>query len=171
MPIAASFLPEFDHENAATRRLLERVPQAHLEWKPHAKSATLAWLAGHLAQVPTWLAAALDQDVFDVEPGGRPYVPPPLPTTTGEILARFDEHAAAGRAKLAAASDERMLGTWTMQKNGRTMFAMPRVAVVRSFILNHAIHHRGQLTVYLRLLDVPLPSLYGPTADEAMQVG
>lgn len=168
MNIAESLLPDFDRESASTRRLLERVPEARLDWKPHRKSATLGWLAGHLAQIPTWLPVTLDHDVFDVEPDGKPYVPPAVPTSTRELLARFDESTAAGRAKLAAASDATLLGTWTMQKRGKTMFAMPRVAVVRSFILDHAIHHRGQLTVYLRLLDVPLPSIYGPTADEPM---
>lgn len=166
MTIAQDFRPEFDRESATTRRLLERVPEERLDWRPHAKSATLGWLAGHLAHLPTWLTIALEADEFDSEPGGMPVPRTPLPSSTREILARFDENTAACRARLDTASDGRMLGRWSLRKAGQTPFVMPRVAVVRDFILNLSIHHCGQLTVYLRLLDLPLPSVYGPTADE-----
>jgi uncharacterized damage-inducible protein DinB len=168
MSIAQSFLPEFDHENATTRRVLERVPLARGGWKPHAKSPTLGELAAHIAQVPVWLSASLDLDVFDGETAGKAYAQPPPPSTSRELLERFDANVAAGRAKLAAASDERMRAPWTLQKGGKTIFSMPRTAVFRSVVMGHGIHHRGQLTVYLRMLDVALPSVYGPTADEPM---
>ena len=166
MPIAQALLSELDHENATTRRVLERVPDAHKDWKPHAKSPTLFWLAGLLAQLRTWVGKSLDAAEFDFEPGGQKLVPPPMPRSTREILERFDAHAAEARGKIAAASDAAFLETWTLKRAGKPLFPLPKAAVVRNFCLNHAYHHRGQLTVYLRMLDVPLPQVYGPTADE-----
>jgi uncharacterized damage-inducible protein DinB len=168
MTIAETFLPEFDAEHATTRRVLERVPEGRGAWKPHAKSMTLEELAGHLAQMPAWIAATLDLDVFDAEVHGARLATPPPPATTKELVARFDANVADGRAHLAAASDERMRGTWTMRIGGKARLSMVRSALMRGFILNHSIHHRGQLTVYLRMLDVALPSVYGPTADEML---
>jgi uncharacterized damage-inducible protein DinB len=166
MTIAESILPQYDHENATTRRLLERVPGAHLGWKPHQRSPAPGWLVGHIAHVPAWIGITLDRAEFEAAPKDEPYVPEPPPASTRELLARFDANVAAGRARLAAASDECMNGTWSLLKEGRTIFTMPRTLVMRDFILGHSIHHRGQLTVYLRMLDVQLPRVYGPTADE-----
>jgi uncharacterized damage-inducible protein DinB len=167
MPIGKGMLPEFDVETANTRRTLERVPTEKLGWKPHARSGTRGWLAAHLANLPSWLSLALAQDSLDLEPGGVTPTPPPPPDSTEAILRQFDQNVAAARAALAAASDESLLEMWTLLKNGKTILQLPRIAVVRSFVLNHMIHHRAQLCVYLRLNDLPVPSIYGPSADEA----
>jgi len=160
--IAESLLPELDHEMAVTRTLLERLPDDALEWKPHEKSFTLGALATHLVNIPTWTVTAIDQDLLDV---GTDFEPPPG-GTRDDLLRVFDDNVKAARDKLAGASDETLLETWRLVLREREIFAMPRVAVIRGFVLNHLIHHRGQLTVYLRLKDVPLPSVYGPSADE-----
>jgi uncharacterized damage-inducible protein DinB len=165
MAVKDSLLPEFDHEMGSTRRILERVPEADFVWKPHDKSFSLGQLSAHVANIPTWLNATFDFTEFDVThipDGGRPTVP----ESRAELLKRFDENVKAGRAKLDAQTDGAMLVPWTFKNDGHTVFTMPRVGVVRSFVMNHIIHHRGQLTVYLRLRNVPLPSIYGPTADE-----
>ena len=164
--IAAALLPEFDQEMAGTRRVLERVREDAFGWKPHPKSFSMGDLATHVADVPTWMAITLDRDSFDMSPEGEAQKFPPA-KTPAELLARFDEGIAAARASLAAATDDRFAGSWSLLANGQTLFTMPRVAVVRSFVMNHLIHHRAQLTVYLRLNDVPVPALYGPSADEA----
>jgi uncharacterized damage-inducible protein DinB len=166
MTIAAGLLSEFDQESKSTRRLLERVPDAKLGWRPHPKSHPLAWLAGHVAQIPTWMQYSIAQDELDIDPVGG-FTPPPLPESTREILQRFDAHMQQARTVLAGASDATLMQPWTLKKRGVAMLTLPRAAVVRGFVMNHGYHHRGQLTVYLRLLDVPLPSIYGPTADEA----
>jgi uncharacterized damage-inducible protein DinB len=165
MTIAASLLPEFDHEMSVTRSLLQIVPDARATWKPHARSMTLAELATHIASTPSWMGPTMDTDELDIEPVGGPKYVPPKPGTTKETLALFDKHLAAARAQLAGCSDARMAQIWTMKRGGILIFSMPRAAVVRSFILNHLVHHRGQLSVYLRMCDVALPSIYGPTAD------
>jgi uncharacterized damage-inducible protein DinB len=166
MAIATTLLPEFDQEMAGCRRSLERVPTDRFGFRPHPKSFTLGRLANHLADVPNWLVQALEST-------GREFVDPeaaarmPLPAaTTGAVLERFDRAVAAARSALAAASDAELEAVWTGHSHGRVVFALPRLAVYRQFIVNHMIHHRAQLTVYLRLLDLPVPALYGPTADE-----
>ncbi len=163
MTISASLLPEFDQETKNTRAVLERVPEDQAGWKPHPKSYSLGELALHLANLPTWGALTLEQTSFDLSSGSgaqtRSF------TTTQDLLATFDANSAAARAALAAASDADLMVGWTLLNKGTPVFSLPRVAVFRSFVMNHAIHHRGQLTVYLRLRDVPLPSIYGPTAD------
>jgi uncharacterized damage-inducible protein DinB len=166
MAIRDGLLPEFDLEMANTRRTLERVPDDKLGWKPHPKSGAMGWLAGHVAQLPNWAAITLAQDSLDLEPGGVAPTPPPLPKSRQEILDTFDKHVAAGRAALAGASDEQLLKPWTLLKNSQAILTLPRIGVLRSFVLNHLIHHRAQLCVYLRLNDVPVPALYGPSADE-----
>ena len=163
MAITDALLPEFDHEMATTRRLLERVPAGRLAWKPHVKSMSLGQLAAHLAGVPGWVAVIINQDSFDA---GGEHAPQPEPASPSEILALFDKNVAAARNALASRTDAEYMAPWTFKQNGREMFTMPKVSVVRSFLLNHSIHHRGQLSVYLRLHDVPLPPIYGPTADE-----
>jgi uncharacterized damage-inducible protein DinB len=165
MALKDALLPEFDHEMGTTRRLLERVPEADLTWKPHDKSFSLGHLAGHIANIPHWVDIAIDGTSFDVgaDPEGARPTPP---ASVAELLKRFDENVKKARAKIDAQPDPALFATWTLKHNGQDVFTMPKVAVLRSFIMNHLIHHRGQLSVYLRLRDVPLPSIYGPTADE-----
>jgi len=166
MSIAQSLLPEFDHETANTRKVLERVPEAHVAWKPHAKSYSLGDLALHLASLPTWTAITLQQPELDLDASGS--APPKrVWESRSALLKTFDANVAAARAVLAATPDADMMKPWTMKKGGKAVFTMPRVAVLRAFVMNHAVHHRGQLTVYLRLKDVPLPAIFGPSADEA----
>ena len=165
MSIAESMLPEFDMEMAKTRRMLERVPAANFAWKPHEKSWCVGQLALHLARIPEWLAMTMNTDEVDFAQS-----PPPKyeePANAAEVLAKFDANVAASRVSLAGAADERMLGTWTGRSGDQVHFVLPRVALVRGFIMNHMIHHRGQLTVYYRMLGVPVPALFGPSADES----
>lgn len=163
MPIADALLPEFDHEMTTTRKVLERVPEDKLDWKPHARSFSIGVLASHVASLPTWAVETLTRSEIDLGPDQRP--PAVLPSRR-ELLATFDASAAAARAALAGRTDAELMAMWSLKRSGRTLFSMPKAAVLRSFVLNHLIHHRGQLTVYLRLLDVPVPSIYGPSADE-----
>lgn len=167
MSIAQSILPEFDHEVATTRRLLERTPAAQAAWKPHDKSMSLGVLALHLGEIPSWGSATLTLTELDMNPPGGPAYTPPTFESVEQVLARFDTNVAAARAALAAASDADLMVPWTLKSGGHAIFTLPRVAVFRSFVLNHLIHHRGQYSVYLRMRDVPLPSIYGPTADES----
>jgi len=166
MPINQSFLPEFDHEMATTRKALERVPEDKFGWAPHPKSMKMGDLAIHLALMPSWVKETLEREALDVAPGGK-QMEMPQARNRQELLALFDTNVAAGRAALARATDDaQWMKPWALQANGQTLFSMPRVAVVRTFVLNHSIHHRAQLGVYLRLNDVPVPSTYGPSADE-----
>ena len=164
--IASSLLPEFDAEMAGTRRTLQRVPEEAFGWKPHPRSFSLGDLASHVANVPGWMSATLDAESFDTAPGGET-LSFPAAASSRELLDRFDAGAAAARASLEKASDQAFLAPWSLLANGKALFTMPRIAVIRSFVLNHLIHHRGQLTVYLRLREVPVPALYGPSADES----
>jgi uncharacterized damage-inducible protein DinB len=164
MAIKDALLPEFDHEMATTRALLERVP-VDADWKPHAKSMTLGRLSAHVSEIPGWGTTTLTSTELDFNPpGGSPYVSPTYDTTAALVQA-FDDNVAAARSAIAAASDADMMVPWTLKNGGQTVLTMPRVAVLRSFVMNHLIHHRAQLGVYLRLKDVPLPSTYGPSAD------
>jgi uncharacterized damage-inducible protein DinB len=167
MPISQTILPEFEHEMANTRKTLERVPDDKFAWKPHEKSMTLGGLATHLANIPSWTKNTFEQDELDVAPPGQPPYRLEEKKSTAEILAAFDENVASARAALEAATDENWQGKWSLLMGGKTIFTLPRTAVMRGFVLNHLIHHRAQLGVYLRLLDVPVPSIYGPSADEA----
>ena len=166
MPIVDALLPEYDHEMATTRRLLERVPDAELGWKPHDKSMTLGQLAGHVANLAWWLTMTLNQSFYDVSAASDKEARLDPPTSREELLKSFDEKMKAARATLARTSDAEMMAPWTLKAGDHEIFTMPRVATIRSFVMNHLIHHRGQLSVYLRLKDVPLPPIYGPTADE-----
>lgn len=166
MSISASLLPEFDQETAGTRKTLERLPEDKLDWRPHPKSMTMAGLATHIANMMNWGIITLTQDSFDVQPpGSAPYRETPI-QSRAELLEKFDANAASFRAALAATSDEAMMTNWSLLAGGNVMFTMPRVAVIRGMIFNHIIHHRAQLCVYYRMNDVPVPSLYGPSADE-----
>ncbi|MEP6688545.1 MAG: DinB family protein [Gemmatimonadales bacterium] len=165
MPIADTLLPEFDHEMAGTRRMLEAVPAADAAWKPHPKSSPLGDLAAHIATLPLWGRLTLERTELDLGiPANAALAGAPF-TTTPELVERFDRNVRDARAALAAATDADMAVTWTLKNAGTTILSMPRAAVLRGFVLSHMIHHRAQLSVYLRLRDVPLPSLYGPTAD------
>jgi uncharacterized damage-inducible protein DinB len=166
MSIAEQFLPEFDREMATTRRVLERVSDEHLGWRPHAKSQTFGGLATHLANIPTWVGIAIGGDSFDAMPKDAPPPRAALLDSREAILAAFDRNVAAARAAIVGATDERLHGSWSLLAGGAVRFTMPRTAVLRSFVLNHLIHHRGQFSVYLRLCNIPVPSIYGPTADE-----
>ncbi len=160
--ISQSMLPEFEHEMANTRKSLERVPENKLSFKPHPKSMTLGALATHLATINQWTEAIVGQDTFDVSTA-----PPTVELKSrAEILAAFDKNLAIAQKAIAGSNDAHMLKPWTLKSGSHTVLTMPRAAVLRSFILSHTIHHRAQLGVYLRLNDVPVPSIYGPSADE-----
>ena len=166
MSISQLLLPEFDQEIANTRKTLERVPEDKFAWKPHEKSGTLGWMAGHVATLSDWTVNAVDADQLDISPVGAPAYQPQKFTTREELLAAFDKGTAGARAALARCSDEHFMKPWSLLKGGETLFTMPRYSVVRGFCFNHLIHHRAQLTMYLRALNVPVPALYGPSADE-----
>jgi uncharacterized damage-inducible protein DinB len=165
MGIGESLLPEFDREMANTRKTLERVPDEKFDWKPHEKSSAMGALAAHIANLPSWAGRAIASDSFDAAPGGEPIRQAPL-NSRAELLAKFDENTAAARAAISTASDQELFKHWTLLLNGKKILKMPKAAVLRAFILSHMIHHRAQLGVYLRLNDIPVPSTYGPSADE-----
>lgn len=167
MPIRDILLPEFDQEMAGARRTLERVPEDKFAWKPHEKSGSLGWLAAHVAEIPHWTVEVLTKDSLDLAPGGKQYEPAPPPQSRAELLEKFDRGVQAARAALASVEDDAWPQNWTLLSNGQPIFTMNRLAVYRSFVVNHLIHHRAQLGVYLRLNDVPVPALYGPSADES----
>jgi uncharacterized damage-inducible protein DinB len=166
--ISQSLLPEFDHEIANTRKTLERVPEDRPDFRPHDKSMPLARLAGHLADVPMWAIMTLTQDEIDVNPADGPKFIPGVMTSRAELLTTFDARVKQTREALVATTDEAMMKPWTMKNGGQQVMTLPRAVVMRSFIMNHMIHHRAQLGVYLRMNDVPVPGLYGPSADEGM---
>jgi uncharacterized damage-inducible protein DinB len=161
--IVDALLPEFDHEMSTTRKLLERVPEDRFDWKPHAKSFPLGQLAQHVANLPNWGLMTVNQSELDI---GGDFDLAPV-TTRAALLSMFDANASAARAALAGKSDAEMMAPWTLKRSGQTIFSMPRTSVWRSFVMSHLVHHRGQLSVYLRMNDVPVPSIYGPSADEA----
>lgn len=166
MALKDNLLPEFDHEMGVTRRVLERVPLQDGGWRPHPKSWSLAELATHLSQIPTWTPAILREPGYDMGGDGAEQ-PRRVPhATTEALLAEFDGAVRAARDLVAEVSDAQYLEPWTLKDKGQEVFTVPRVGAFRSFVLSHSIHHRGQLSVYLRLRDVPVPSIYGPSADE-----
>lgn len=168
MSISADLLPEWDLEMAATRRTLERIPDAKFDWRPHPKSSTMGALASHVATLPQWVDATMNQDSFDLAPVDGPAAGPPPPAKDSkQLLATFDENTAAARKAIEAASDESYARLWSLKRGGTAMFTLPRGVVLRRFFLSHIIHHRAQLGVYLRLNDIPVPAVYGPSADEA----
>jgi uncharacterized damage-inducible protein DinB len=159
-------LPEFDQEMANTRKTLERFPEGKSDWKPHDKSMTLGRLAGHLAELPSLGALALRQDSLDFAPPGAPPMQAFTATSRAALLETFEKNMTNARTALAEASDAQLMKSWSLLRGGKSLFTMPRTDVVRSFMLNHMIHHRAQMGVYLRLNDIPVPSIYGPSADE-----
>jgi uncharacterized damage-inducible protein DinB len=166
MALSEALLPEFDHEMANTRKTLERVPEDKFDWKPHEKSMSLGNLATHLATLPSWVVFTINETSLDIAPVDGPPMKTEPATSRQEILDRFDESVKTAREALAGASDEQLFVDWSLLSGGNTVLTMPRVAVLRSFVMNHNIHHRAQLGVYLRLNDVAVPSIYGPSADE-----
>jgi uncharacterized damage-inducible protein DinB len=166
MTYAETVLPEFDQEMANTRKVLERIPDDKLDWQAHPKSHTIGWNANHVADLPNWLVETLTKPSLDIAPvGGKPYVFAKL-TSRQEILELFDRNVAAARKAIAEVKDEDMASLWSLERGGKSIFTMPRSAVVRGVILNHIIHHRAHLCVYLRLNDIPVPGMYGPSGDE-----
>lgn len=164
--IAERLLPEFDQEIAVTRRLLERCPAAAFGWTPHPKSFTLGALATHLSRLPRWGERILTGPGYDLVQDGT--APAPALATPADVLEAFDRATGAVRALLTSLSDAELSAPWQLTRNGDVLLTAPRVAAFKSFVVNHLIHHRGQLSVYLRLQDVPLPPMYGPTADESL---
>lgn len=164
MNLKEPFIAEIKQEAATTRRLLERVPEASFQWKPHEKSMTLSRLASHIPELIGWIKTIVSQEEWDFAGGDYR---PPAPTNVSELLELFDENVGSALKLLESQTDESLVSHWRL-KNGKTVLLdLPRAAALRTVVINHVIHHRGQLSVYLRLLDVPLPSIYGPTADEA----
>jgi uncharacterized damage-inducible protein DinB len=162
MPLVDALLPEFDHEMTVTRKLLERVPDDRLDWKPHQKSYSLGQLAQHVATIPMWGSVTINEPELDTA------TTPQLEALTSRagILALFDENVSRTRSALVGKSDAELMAPWALKRDGHVIFSMPKASVWRSFVMSHLIHHRAQLGVYLRMQDVPLPSMYGPSADE-----
>jgi uncharacterized damage-inducible protein DinB len=164
MAIVDALLPEFDHEMAVTRKVLERVDGAQFGWQPHEKSMSLGRLATHVAEIPKWGQTILTQTEFNMVDGEYK---PTAAATTADVLELFDGQVKTIRALLAARTDAELMSTWTFKQNGKELFGMPRAAAWRSWVMNHLIHHRGQLSVYLRLTGSKVPGIYGPSADES----
>jgi uncharacterized damage-inducible protein DinB len=165
MAMIDSFIGELEHEAGLTRKMLERVPEDKLGWKPHPKSFSLGQLASHVADILMWSGVTMKQNEFAMDPAQyKPFVG----ASRAEIVARFDEALKVARAAMAGTPDAAMMETWRFVVAGEVKFEMPRAAVLRGMIMNHLIHHRAQLGVYLRLNDVPLPAIYGPSADEPL---
>jgi uncharacterized damage-inducible protein DinB len=161
MKLADSIVAELDNEAQTTKRLLERLPDEKLSWKPHAKSFSLGQLALHIAAVPGSIAAAVTKDTMEAPDFAQAEA-----KSRNEVIETFTKSMSAAMATVKSMDDARLNSTWSLTKNGKTILSMPRVAVVRNIMMNHIYHHRGQLSVYLRMLEVPLPSIYGPSADE-----
>jgi uncharacterized damage-inducible protein DinB len=168
MAISDKFLPEFVSEMATTRRVLVAAPEAAAKWKPHPKSYSMGDLALHLSNIPHWTSATFDRTELDLAPPDGPPYDPPRFVSMEKALADFDRNVEEGKRALAAASDADWAVPWSLKFGGRTIFTRPRTEVMRSFVMSHMIHHRGQMTVYLRLREVPVPPVYGPTADQDM---
>jgi uncharacterized damage-inducible protein DinB len=163
MAFKDTLLAEFDMEMDNTRRTLERVPDEKFGWKPHEKSGTLGWMATHIASIPHWAKMTMEQESLNLAPAGGSNFVPPKADNRREL---FDKNRAEARNALAAGDDSSFAKPWALVMGERELFREPRANVVRRMVFNHIIHHRGQLTMYLRLLNVPVPALYGPSADE-----
>jgi uncharacterized damage-inducible protein DinB len=161
MKLVDSILMELDQEAQTTKRVLERIPDDKLAWKPHPKSYSLGQLALHIASVPGSVAALAAQDTNEV-----PNFTQPQPKSRQEILDTFSKSLAGAKDTLKKMDDACLMSTWSLTRNGKVVMSVPRIGFIRSILMNHNYHHRGQLSVYLRMLDVPVPSIYGPSADE-----
>lgn len=166
MSYAEMILPEFEQEMASTRKLLERIPNDKLGWKSHAKSNSIGWNANHVAEIPGWVEGVLERDSWDFAPVDGPAYRTPELGSAGEIVAMFDRNVQAARRAIQAFREEAMEDDWSLLEGGKTLLTMPRHLVMRMFVLNHLIHHRAHLCVYLRLNDCPVPGMYGPSADD-----
>lgn len=166
MSISQMLLPELEQEAVSTRKTLERLPDDKFGWKPHEKSFALGPLANHIVDLYEWGTTTLDLDEFDFAPPGGPKYSTPKRETREEVLKAFDENLAKMRESLARTSDEKMHKDWALKSGGHVIFSMPTMVALRSFVFNHMVHHRAQLGVYLRLNDIPVPAVYGPSADE-----
>jgi len=162
MSFSHILLPEFDQEMKNTRKLLERVPNGKFDYQPHPKSMKMGRLATHVAELPSWATMTLNTELLELDPGYKPHIA----KTQAELLEIFDKAVADARAKIEAATDEDWGKMWTLKFGGREVFSMPRTAVVRAVVMNHMIHHRAQLGVYLRMNEIAIPGMYGPSADE-----
>ncbi|SIO61625.1 Uncharacterized damage-inducible protein DinB (forms a four-helix bundle) [Singulisphaera sp. GP187] len=166
MSFGQSILPEFDQEMANTRKVLERIPDDKLDWKAHPKSNTIGWVGAHLAEIPGWVEGTLAHETWDINPvGGEPYKTTKA-TSREQLLGIFDTNVAAARKALAATTDDAFAKEWSLLSQGQPILTMPRTTVIRSLVINHTIHHRAMLCVYLRLNDIPVPGMYGPSGDE-----
>jgi len=161
--IAAALIAEMEHEAAVTRTCLERISADKFDWKPHEKSMTFGRLASHIAEMFAWTPSTMEHAELDFS---KMDYKPFDPSTTEELVEYLDKNVAEAVASLRSSSDERFMENWTMRNGEQVYFTMPKVAVMRSFVMNHIVHHRGQLSVYLRLNDISVPSIYGPSADE-----
>ncbi len=164
MRLGEMHLPEFDQEMGNTRKTLERIPEDKMDWKPHKKSLSLGALASHLSRIPTWTNMTIELNELDVST---------IPSmdalkSRNDILKEFDKNLSAARKALSEVSDELLFKNWSLRHGNHTLLTMPKLAILRSFVMNHNIHHRAQLGVYLRLNDIPVPSIYGPSADEGV---
>ena len=157
-------ISELQHEAATTRKVLERIPAETFDWKPHEKSMTMGQLSAHVADMFSWVSATLDTDGLDFAAGYNQ----PNPATTEELTALFDKNVAAATASLQKTDDENFMQNWTLRSGEQVFFTMMKIQVLRGMVMNHIIHHRGQLSVYLRMNDIPVPGMYGPSADEPM---
>jgi uncharacterized damage-inducible protein DinB len=164
MAIKDFLLPEFDHEMKTARTLLERVPFAEEQWKPHEKSMTLGQLANHVAEIPGWVSSIINSSSLDM--AANPDFERVVCHSAAELVSAFDQNVAQAREIISSKSDAELMEIWTLKMGERVIMSVPKAGVLRSFLMNHLIHHRGQLSVYIRLKDVPVPSIYGPSADE-----
>jgi len=163
MAIKDQLLPEFDAEMATTRRVIERLKEDKYDWAPHKKSMKAGRLASHIAEMTVWGTISITQDSLDLAGGHQPF----NAASSKELLSAFDKNVADCRKAIESASDETLMKPWSLMNGSTAILTLPRINVIRSFVLNHIIHHRGQLSVYLRLTDTPVPSIYGPSADES----
>ncbi|HEX4133511.1 MAG TPA: DinB family protein [Bryobacteraceae bacterium] len=164
MTISETLLPEFDQEMANLRKLVDCVPEDKFSWKPHAKSMSLGRLASHASEMPQWATFIISHDKLEMTPGQAPF----NAATKAELMAALDKNVAEARALIAGATDEQLAKNWSFVYGGHVVMTMPRAVALRNAVMNHIIHHRGQLSVYLRLQDVPIPGMYGPSADQPM---
>lgn len=166
MPLIDAYVAELDHESATTRRLLERMPEDRADWKPHDKSMTLGRLCGHIAEMPGWGTTILRDEQFDMAAAREQGFEAFVARDRAGLLERFDREVAQLREAAGGVGDEHLAGSWALRMGEQELYRAPRAVALRTWVLNHVVHHRGQLAVYLRLLDVPVPAIYGPSADE-----
>jgi len=162
MALNKAIIAELEHEAAGTRRVINNLPEENLDWRPHEKSYTIGYLAQHVTQLPVWVVMTIKHPELDLSKG----FDRKKAQTKADILALFEEHLATAKEALQNVSDEEMEEKWTLRNGDHVIFTLPKKIVLRYMVLNHIVHHRGQLTVYLRLLNIPVPGLYGPSADE-----